>query len=178
MPVWDPKLDSTPSDQLNIALQPHLPSFSKHELPLPSDYNTSKIQSSTDSGAEACIIPSSTFKEFNLPIFDVDEESANIVGAGHESYDIVGGTFLTITHPEQPSLHKSSSQLFLVSNAASQTLLSLDACKELGFVEQNFPKFALLEVEIIKKSAKHNENHFQIVFIRRWRMQRGWRQRR
>ena len=74
-PNWDPNLHSTPSDQVVISLRPHLAGCRDHKLLLPADSSFTKIQSTARTGAPANIIPLATFKEMDVPIFDLDEES-------------------------------------------------------------------------------------------------------
>ena len=104
------------SDAIKVLLRPHLEGYVQNGLPRPLLSNPSQIESCADSGAEGCVIPTSTFRQLGLPVFDVDEDEDIVGGAGHESYDVIGGCYLTIEHPNhnQPTCYKTSNQFFWV----------------------------------------------------------------
>ena len=69
--------------------------------------NSSQIESVADSGAEGCNIPTNTYIQFNLPLFDISEEDM-VCGAGHK-FDIIGGCYLTIEDTRHiPTCYKTS----------------------------------------------------------------------
>ena len=95
--VQDPNLHS-PSP-LTITLRPDLDGYRDQELPLTDSFteSQSEIQSMARSGAPANVLPLATFKQKQLPIFDIDEKSAARVGACHTP--ILGGALLRMGHP-------------------------------------------------------------------------------
>ena len=104
------------------------------------------------SGAQSNIIPCEDFLKLDIPLFDVENPMS---GACGESYDIIGGAFLTVEHPNNPAGFKTSSGLFVVSTKAKYCLLSLATLMDLGCVEETFPAIAPLQVKFISLLLLH-----------------------
>ena len=63
----------------------------------------------------------------------------NLKAANASGIDIVGVLFVTIRGTNEHGRTKETSQTCYVAKGLSQLLLSKDACKDLGIIDESFP---------------------------------------